>query len=333
VILRQAQDDTVLIIKTMQKLYNTIALGGTFDRLHIGHKKFINFAAQLGQQLLIGVTAKELTLYKQHARLIQPVEERMAAMEIFCKQQDINASVVEIADDYGPTTDDKTIDAIAVTEVTIKGANTINAKRKEVSLPKLPIHICGLLKDQYGGVISSSRVRSGDISRNGNVYRDILLKTITLADTAREFLTQQHGDIVNQPKQEGIICVVGDASLERFINNHWQYNLGVYDGKTRRQQYESAVLEAINPDDTIANNPGEITQELSKSIIDSIPTISKKVEPKHIKIEGEEDLTSPVLVLTLPLGSVIYYGQPTKGMVELLVTEQLKQETYNILAQ
>jgi len=315
----------------MQKPYNIIALGGTFDRLHAGHKQFITFAAALSQQLLIGVCSKQLTTYKQYASLIEPLQKRITTMQDFCSSNNLNASVVAINDEYGPTTDDDSIDAIAVTEVTVKGANAINAKREQSHFPVLPVHICSLLKDQYGGIISSSRVRAGDISRSGDVYRDALLTTITISDQARSFLAKQHGSIVDKPKNGHPVYVVGDASLDTFISNNWQYNLGVYDGKTQRQPYVSKQLEGINPDYTVKNLPGEISQALSKSVIDVMPSM-KANNMLHIKVDGEEDLATPLLILTLPLESLIYYGQPGKGMVELPVTESLKQEVYSLLS-
>jgi uncharacterized protein (UPF0218 family) len=52
---------------------------------------------------------------------------------------------------------------------------------------------------------------------------------------------------------------------------------------------------------------------------------------KHLFIQGEEDLAAVALSLVLPLGSCIYYGQPQKGMVELVVTEKIKQSFFDLL--
>jgi uncharacterized protein (UPF0218 family) len=37
------------------------------------------------------------------------------------------------------------------------------------------------------------------------------------------------------------------------------------------------------------------------------------------------------LALVAPLGAVIYYGQPNEGIIEMIVTEELKELFYSIL--
>jgi uncharacterized protein (UPF0218 family) len=47
-----------------------------------------------------------------------------------------------------------------------------------------------------------------------------------------------------------------------------------------------------------------------------------------VLIRGEEDLVTAVLLLLLPLQSLIYYGQPGEGMVEVVVSEELKEKIF-----
>jgi uncharacterized protein (UPF0218 family) len=50
-----------------------------------------------------------------------------------------------------------------------------------------------------------------------------------------------------------------------------------------------------------------------------------------LKIIGEEDLAVLPLILAAPLDTIIYYGQPNKGLVKILVSEENKERAYNIL--
>lgn len=48
-----------------------------------------------------------------------------------------------------------------------------------------------------------------------------------------------------------------------------------------------------------------------------------------ILIDGEEDLVVLPILLRAPLGYTVYYGQPQEGMVEIVVTEKIKNTAYN----
>ncbi|HZJ18601.1 MAG TPA: DUF359 domain-containing protein, partial [Patescibacteria group bacterium] len=49
-----------------------------------------------------------------------------------------------------------------------------------------------------------------------------------------------------------------------------------------------------------------------------------------ILIKGEDDLAVLPLILCAPLNFYIYYGQPDKGVVEILVTEDVKEKAYKL---
>ena len=65
--------------------------------------------------------------------LIEPVSSRLASVTSFlsdiCPQ--LNHSVVPISDPYGPSITDHSLQAIVVSEETLKGGQAVNDKRKE----------------------------------------------------------------------------------------------------------------------------------------------------------------------------------------------------------
>lgn len=311
-------------IPPMRKLYEIVGLGGTFDRFHVGHEHFIKFASQFGQHLHIGITHSKLTQAKHLVELIEPYETRKRAVVKFCKAHQISASINQLTDIYGPTIDEKSkIKALVVTEDTVMGANKINQARQAMDMYQFPVQVCPLLKDQTGKIISSERIRAGKINRVGEVYQQIFNKNLVLTKNQRQFFSQPQGEIVDQPKSQDstLICVVGDHSLEKFIKNKWPYDLAVYDLKEQRQIVKSSTLINLNPDITVKNPAGSISLELIQAL-----TVHKL-----IFVEGEEDLAAVALMLLLSLGSKIYYGQPNQGLIQMEITEEKKDQFYQIL--
>jgi len=308
----------------MRKLYEIVGLGGTFDRFHIGHEHFIKFADQFGKHLHIGITHPKLTQNKPHAQLIEPYETRKRAVVKFCKSQQISASITQLEDIYGPTVDEKSkIKALVVTEDTVGGATKINQTRQAMDMYQLPVQVCPLLRDETGQIISSDRIRAGEINRAGRVYQQTLNQDLVLTDDQRQFFRQPQGEIVDQPstRDSDLACVVGDHSLEKFIQHRWHYDLAAYDLKEQRQKLNSAALANLNPDITVENPAGSITLEL-------IQALKKN---RLIFVNGEEDLAAVALMLLLPLNSKIYYGQPNQGLIEMVVTEEKKDQFLQIL--
>jgi len=308
----------------MRKLYEIVGLGGTFDHFHIGHEHFIKFASQFGQHLHIGVTHPKLTQAKTLANLIEPYETRKRAVKKFCKSHQISANITQLNDIYGPTVIEKSkIKALVVTEDTLVGANKINQARTAMGLSQLPVHVCPLLKDKTDQIINSERIRAGKINRVGEIYQQVFAQDLVITDKQRQFFSQPQGVLVNQPeaKNDSLICVVGDDSLKNFIQNNWHYDLAVYDLRQQRQIVDSPVLINLNPDVSVKNPAGSINSKLTQ--------VLKK--HKLIFVEGEEDLAAVALMLLLPLKSQIYYGQPNQGLIKMTITEEKKDQFYQIL--
>jgi len=79
-----------------------------------------------------------------------------------------NYSIYELNDFYGPTVLTRDVQAIITTEVSKVNCIKINELRKSKGMLQLEIIIVPLVEDQEGRVISSTRIREGEIDRNGN---------------------------------------------------------------------------------------------------------------------------------------------------------------------
>lgn len=312
-----------------KKRYHTVGLGGTFDHFHDGHASFINFASGFAEELIVGITDPELTKYKPYPENIQPYFKRAQFVHRFCQRNKIKHQITRLMDPFGPTINpDAKIDALAVTESTVVGGDKINEIRRSMKLRDLPIHIHKLLKDEAGETLAAFRIRAGISNRAGKVYGRIFESDLNLNPDQRDFFQKIQGEIVDEPKSITKIRVaVGDITLNKFKTNHWQFDLGIFDGHSERQKIaetsDSATAEISNP-------PGFITAELYKYLVKFFNQNSKKGQ--LLRIKGEEDLATIATVLAAPLNATIYYGQPGYGLVELPVTEELKNRFYYILS-
>lgn len=131
--------------------YKHVVLGGTFDRLHPGHKVLLSLAAALtSHRCVVGVTHPDLLLHKSGSEFVQDVAVRCAAVESFllAVRPGICIETHVISDPEGPASVDGELEAIVVSDETIRGADAINASRAAALPPlsKLDVFSISLLQ-------------------------------------------------------------------------------------------------------------------------------------------------------------------------------------------
>ena len=104
------------------KRYSKVAVGGTFDKFHDGHKKLLCTAFELGNRIEIGVTSDAFGGLKGE---IDSCEERMNNLKLFFKDKS-NFRVVSLDDPFGTTIYEADFDAIVVSDETDPTAMKIN---------------------------------------------------------------------------------------------------------------------------------------------------------------------------------------------------------------
>jgi cytidyltransferase-like protein len=149
-------------------MFNTIATGGTFDILHKGHYTLLLKAFEVGKQVIIGISSDYYASVKKK-KITNEYPIRLKNLKRFIEDKfnKSNYSIYELNDFYGPTVLTKDVQAIVTTEGTKENCIKINELRKSKGLPQLEIIIVPLVKDQDGKVISSTRIREGEIDTNG----------------------------------------------------------------------------------------------------------------------------------------------------------------------
>ncbi len=311
--------------------FRKLGLGGTFDHFHRGHEVFLQKAAEHADELLIGITSEALTRTKKNPESLESFEVRRQAVKDFCTREKLSFEIVTLTDPYGPTLEKTTVDGLWVSAETKAGADLINTVRHQRHLAPLPILICEMVKDESGVELHSDRIRAGQVSRQGVVWIQALQHDVIVSEHQRQIFSQAQGPVTTdlaQLKPVLPIYVVGDSSLETFITQNWHYTLGIYDRKRAREVVESLIIDAIQPEFTVTNPPGQLTQKL-------VLTLQKALAEKarHILIDGEEDLAAVALALLAPLNATIVYGQPHQGLVTMTITEKLKQSIYETLTE
>lgn len=128
---------------------NSVALGGTFDRLHVGHKLMFTEAVLRARRcVLVGVTDVNMIQRKLLCELILPVETRINDVRNFLISIDntLTYDVIAIQDAFGPTKSDPNIDMLVVSTETLRGGVKVNEIRKTNQLNALQIHCIDLME-------------------------------------------------------------------------------------------------------------------------------------------------------------------------------------------
>ena len=149
-------------------MFDTVATGGTFDILHKGHYTLLLKAFEVGKQVIIGISSDYYASVKKK-KITNEYPIRLKNLKRFIEDKfnKSNYSIYELNDFYGPTVLTNDVQAIVTTEGTKENCIKINELRKSKGLPQLEIIIVPLVEDQDGKVISSTRIREGEIDING----------------------------------------------------------------------------------------------------------------------------------------------------------------------
>lgn len=314
------------------KQYSVAVTGGTFDLLHKGHKEFIKKILGASEKLIIGLTSdKYIQEYKPNRRIVS-FEGRKKEIIDFLRNEGLEnrVEIIEINDMYGPLLDPSLyVEAIAVAESTQDAVKKINSRRVELGLKWLENIEVELERAEDGGTISATRIRNGEINREGELYfkKKWQGKKLLLPPTLRKKLQDIWGEVVQKVPEDidlNKIITVGDVTTEKFRNLNLYPKLSIIDFKVERKEIPSfEVKDAVK----VISKPGEISSELFEAVKKVIHDEDKFV----LIVDGEEDLAVLPVLLCAPLGFFIFYGQPGVGMVKLEITEEIKKKASEIV--
>lgn len=149
-----------------------VAVGGTFNPLHDGHKALLMKAIDLsrGSILLIGLTSDEMA--KNKTLLVDDYQSRYNEVMAFVHARGVLPRIIKLNDPYGPTISDD-FDYLVVSPETHPVGLKINRIRSEKNLKQLTIVLVDYVLAEDGLPISSTRIRKGEIDNHGKVLKDV----------------------------------------------------------------------------------------------------------------------------------------------------------------
>jgi GTP-dependent dephospho-CoA kinase len=336
------------------KTCSNLVLAGTFDHLHLGHKFFIKKACKRACFSFVGLTTGWANQDKVLGKNIQSFNVRLKSLHSFLQQENLlgKAQIFSLKNAYGPSLKNK-FEVIAVTKDTLGGARKVNLKRREKGLKPLEIKLFSLVNAKDKKKISSTRIRLGEISRMGEVYAQGFKKKNLLLPSEKRYLFKKPLGRLLSGSQENLswasikalknikkispplVIGVGDITTQALLLNKVKVDLAVFDHRCQRQPLKVNLhrnLKIASKNHLKAENaPGTISALAVRGLQALLPQAVLADKPGILEITGEEDLLVLPLVLLSPLDALIYYGQPQKGLVQVRVTEKLKQKTVRLL--
>lgn len=159
--------------------HRAVAVGGTFDIIHIGHERLLAKAFGLGELVFVGLSGDHLVSRMSKDHSVRPFADRRSDLRRFMRAKGwLNrARITELKDPFGPATRRKRLEALVVSEETWANGLRVNALRRKRGLKALRLYVVKMVKADDGDLLSDTRIRRGEVDPKGRVTRRMLRRT------------------------------------------------------------------------------------------------------------------------------------------------------------
>ena len=152
------------------ELFDLVAMGGTFDVIHIGHMALLKKSFSISSKVIIGLSSDQLAI-KRGKSLVNDYSKRFSLLESTIEKNFPNSSyeISKLENDFGPAVVEGSVKALVVSEETSAKGLHLNELRAERNLPPVEIVVVPMVLAKDGKAISSTRIKNSEIDSNGNL--------------------------------------------------------------------------------------------------------------------------------------------------------------------
>ena len=325
-------------------------VGGTFDRLHAGHRALIKRGLSECTSLEIWLTSDSIAQAKD-PRCESWSVRGQNILDFLEGSARVSLHVLEDSD--GPAPWHQSATAILCTHETRAACGRINSERNQNGLPNLAIIVVPHLNAHDGNPISSSRIRSGEISTDGESWLPSGLGDFDFLMTkeVESNLKDPFGRLIEGPEENpefamrlvleeifgkpGPVIAVGDVTVKTLQDLGNPADIALIDERTKREFWAEATDIDYSNYDLILECPnpaGRLSKSLFECCKDAVDSWMNQDKSTIIRVDGEEDLAPLLLHPLAPLGAVVLYGQPGKGVVIRYTGFDSKNRCRNLLS-
>ncbi|MCQ2086168.1 MAG: inosine/xanthosine triphosphatase [archaeon] len=171
-----------------------IAVAGTFNALHVGHKTIIDRALSFGGEVFIGITSDDMARCSRG--FVNPYHIRYKSVKDYVESKGKECFLFEINDVYGPSNIMRDVDILVVSEETFENGKKVIGRFSAIK--KIELSVVKMVSKTDGSKISSTDVMNGVCSRSGNMEAmDIAVGSLNFVkiEAVREVMERIYGDV------------------------------------------------------------------------------------------------------------------------------------------
>jgi pantetheine-phosphate adenylyltransferase len=159
-------------ITNVGKEFLIVATGGTFDEIHAGHIALLAKAFHIGNKVIIGVSSDKFAA-KRGKKLNHHFDARVADLKKIIKKEfgEVDYEIAKLDGDFGPAVTTRCVQALVTSAETQSKGRLLNEMRAKRGLNPVKVIAVELVKAEDGSTISSTRIRAGEIDRQGRLLR------------------------------------------------------------------------------------------------------------------------------------------------------------------